>query len=69
MALFMGIDDVGLDDPAKQPVPVQDQLWKTNPAFGVAVIEAEPPALTHSLEGVVEPPPEGETATVRKYWC
>src|SRR5271156_818846 len=33
--LFMVIGDVGLEVPLKQPAPLQDQLWKVNPVFGV----------------------------------
>jgi hypothetical protein len=67
--LFTVIAAVGLEEPAKHTVPLQDKLWNVNPELAVAMTLMVEPALTHSLDGLIVPPPVGETLAVRKYWC
>jgi len=67
MGLFIIIAGVGLEVPLKQPAPLQDQVWKVNPVFGVAITLTTEAALYHSLDGLVVPAPEGETLIVKKY--
>jgi len=45
-----GYGRVGLDEPVKHPVPLQDQSWNVKPDWEVAVATTDDPASIHSLE-------------------